>query len=146
MARIPLSTLVADRDRPEIAPDASLRDAVRLLCADWTHGALGVVENGKLTGLVSKRDILCRGIDKGMDLDSATVRDVMTPNPEALTAEETLADAYRLMHAKGYRHVPVLDADRFAGIVAYREVPVSVRNLAERFDEFSHGKPGVLEH
>lgn len=146
MARILLSSVIAGRDPHAIEPATTLRDAARLLCADWTYGALPVVENGALVGLVSKRDLLCRGVCGDLDLDSAPVSQVMTRDPETLTADQTLADAYRLMQAKGYRHIPVMDQGKLAGMVAYREVPTSVKNLAERFAEFSRSDPEVFEH
>lgn len=146
MARILLSSVIEGRDPHAVTPDTTLIDASRLLCADWTHGALPVVEGDALVGLISKRDLLCRGICAELDFNTATVAEIMTRDPETLDAEDTMADAYRLMASKGYRHIPVLSGGKLAGMVAYREVPVSVRNLAERFAEFSHSTPEKLEH
>lgn len=146
MARILLSEAVRGRDPHPVAPDTPLREAARLLCEDWTHGALPVVEAGRLTGIVSKRDLICKGVVAGLDLDAATVAQVMTPGPATLPGDATMADAYRLMQAKGYRHIPVMEGERLAGMVAYRDIPTAVKNLADRFDEFSHSNPEVFEH
>lgn len=146
MPRILLSDAIAGRDPHAISPQTTLREAAKLLAEDWTHGALPVVDDARLVGIVSKRDLICKGVVPALDLDTATVAEVMTPDPAALSADATMADAYRLMQAKGYRHIPVLDGDRLAGMVAFRDVPVSVRNLAERFEEFSHSAPEALEH
>lgn len=146
MARILLSSVIANREFHSISPEATLKEAARLLCADWAHGALPVVQDGTLVGLVSKRDLLCRGVCGDLDLDSTPVRAVMTEDPKSLGADETLADAYRMMREAGVRHIPVTENGALVGMVAYRDVPISVKNLVERFAEFSHSAPEVFEH
>lgn len=146
MPHIPLRDLVGNRPLHAVAPDATLMEAITMICADWTEGALPVVAGDTLVGIVSKRDLLCRGVAKRLDLDTTPVAEIMTRDPLTVGIDASLADAYRLMRKHDIRHVPVVDGDRAIGLAAYREVPVSIRNLAERFDEFSHGKPQVMEH
>lgn len=146
MARILLSSVIESRDLHIIAPEESLKEAARRLCADWVQGALPVVDGGVLVGMVSKRDLLCRGVCSDLDLDRATVDQIMTPDPKTLQADQTLADAYRLMRKHRIRHIPVVNQGAVVGVVAYRDVPISVKNLVERFAEFSQAEPEQFEH
>jgi CBS domain-containing protein len=71
--------------------------------------ALLITENGRLTGILTERDVLTRIL--GQDLDeSRPVGDFMTREPHSLDAEATLLDAMTAMEGGHYRNLPLIDA------------------------------------
>jgi CBS domain-containing protein len=83
-------------------------------------GAVLVYEDDRLSGILTERDIL-RAVADGLD-DATLVRDRMTANPETLDADDTTEHAAVLMIHGGFRHLPVLDEGRVAGIVSIRDL------------------------
>jgi len=89
--------------------------------------------NGLLTGILTERDVLTRVAGAGRDARRTALRDVMTPNPEALTAGDRIAYAVHCMSVAGYRTVPLVDADRRPiGVVTVSDI---IRWLAQLFPE-----------
>ena len=68
-----------------------------------------VVNNSSLTGILTERDILLKVTGKGYDFDVSVVDEFMSPNPETLTPEDSLAYALNKMHIGGFRNVPIVD-------------------------------------
>jgi len=73
------------------------------------QNCLIIVNGGRLSGILTERDILLKVTGKGFDLDLVTVEEFMTPNPEVLSPEDPIAYALNKMHIGGFRHVPVVD-------------------------------------
>jgi CBS domain-containing protein len=85
-------------------------------------GCILVCEAGRLTGVFTERDLMCRVLGVGKPL-SAPMRDCMTTPPVVLKANETIRVAVRRMKAGGYRHLPVVDDDhRPTGILSVKKV------------------------
>jgi CBS domain-containing protein len=103
-----------------VAPsDTSVSEAARLM-AGRNAGAVLVVDNERLVGIFTERDVVFRVIAK--DLDPATTRlhSVMTPSPLTLDPARTYGHALLLMQENGFRHVPVVDNGRPIGIISSR--------------------------
>lgn len=75
-------------------------------------GCVLVEDKGKLAGIFTERDILSKLVGTGYDPAKVTVDGVMTRDPETLTPEDPIAYAMQLMSVGGFRHVPLVDADR----------------------------------
>lgn len=84
-------------------------------------GALAVVRDGRLTGIVTERDVV-RAVAEGRDPRRTRAADCMTPDPMTIRASDTLQDAMSLMRVLGVRHLPVVDDGRPSGIVSLRDV------------------------
>jgi CBS domain-containing protein len=117
----PVSVL---RPRPPITilSTATIRDAMQTMLSRDIGALLVVDAAGKLVGIFSERDLLTKvaGLhDRFADLP---VERFMTPNPEAVTAEDTLAFALHKMDIGGYRHLPVLTDDRPSGVISVRDM------------------------
>ena len=86
-------------------------------------GAIPIGENDKLIGMVTDRDIVCRGIANGKDLSKLTARDVMTTSIIWCRDDEDLDHATRIMEDKQVRRLPVIDKNkRMVGMLSLGDV------------------------
>ncbi|TXC72022.1 CBS domain-containing protein [Sphingomonas ginsenosidivorax] len=100
-----------------LAPDDTLAQAVALL-AERRIGAAPVVEDGRVIGIFSERDVIHRlGADGAAALD-LRVRDAMTAPVRAVGANEPVIGALSLMTQQRIRHLPILDGDTLIGFVS----------------------------
>jgi CBS domain-containing protein len=119
---------IAKRKPVEVGPEISVRDAVGLM-NEKRRGCVLVVENDRLAGIFTERDLL-RLLDEGRPLENIQVGQVMTRDPEVLRPEHGIAVALNKMSVGGYRHIPLTDADgRPAGLVAMRDIVAFIVSL-----------------
>lgn len=86
-------------------------------------GSIPIGENDKLIGMVTDRDIVCRGLANGADVKAMTARDVMTKGVTFCRDDQDLGDALRLMEEKRIRRLPVLNKDkRMIGILSLGDI------------------------
>jgi CBS domain-containing protein len=113
---------VMKREVSVIGPDVWLALAACMM-RDQDVGCLPVVENGRLIGMITDRDIVVRGVAEGLDPHRAMVREVMSTNAVACSVERTVAQARELMAANLIKHLPVLDGrERVVGLVSLRDI------------------------
>jgi tRNA nucleotidyltransferase (CCA-adding enzyme) len=101
-----------------VAPDVTMAEAARIM-ATWGHGGLTVVEDGRLVGLVTRKDV-----DKAArhGLDHAPVTGFMARDPITVGPASDLAELERLLVRTGIGRVPVLDDGRLVGIVTRKDL------------------------
>ncbi len=104
-----------------ISPDTSVYDALKFL-GDKEIGALPVVEEGKLVGIISERDYARKVILKGRSSLGTPVREIMTAEVISVHPEQTMGQCMNLMTNKRVRHLPVLDGDELIGIISIGDV------------------------
>ncbi|MBI2320065.1 MAG: CBS domain-containing protein [Betaproteobacteria bacterium] len=100
-----------------IKPDASVIDAVRLL-AEKSIGAILVLENERLVGIVSERDLARKVALVGKSADEMRVSDIMTRQVLFVTPTHTNEECMALMTDKRVRHLPVIDNGRVVGVLS----------------------------
>ena len=100
-----------------ISPDATVFEAVQMM-ADKNVGALLVTENDKLVGIISERDYTRKVVLKGKVSKSTAVREVLSSQVIHVAPSHTVQECLRLMTDHHFRHLPVLDGNRIAGIVS----------------------------
>ncbi len=100
-----------------ISPDATVYDALRLM-ADKDIGALLVLEESKLVGILSERDYARKVALKGRFSKDTLVREIMTEDVVYVSPERTIEECMALMTAKRVRHLPVLANDQLVGIIS----------------------------
>jgi CBS domain-containing protein len=102
------------------SPADSLRTAAARMWREQT-GSLLVTEGGRLTGIITERDVL-RAVALGADPDGTSVDEVMTAEVHSVPPDTQLQDAARQMAARWIRHLPVVDGEEILGMVSMRDV------------------------
>ena len=104
-----------------IGPNAMVIDAIQVM-DEKNVGALPVVENGTLIGIVSERDYTRKVILKGKSSKETPVRDIMTKQPLTVNPSDTVTECMRIMTEKRVRHLPVLEGTNLVGILSIGDV------------------------
>ena len=105
-----------------VSPDTSLSEIARLM-REHDVGSIPIGENDRLVGMVTDRDIVCRGLVNGKDVSKLKAREVMTSGIVFCRAEEDIDDATRTMEEKQVRRLPVIDKDkRMVGMLSLGDV------------------------
>jgi len=104
-----------------IGPNAMVLDAIRLM-DEKNIGALPVVDNKTLVGVVSERDYTRKVIVKGRSSKDTPVSDIMTKELLTVNPGDTVAECMRIMTEKRVRHLPVLEGTRLVGILSIGDV------------------------
>ena len=105
--------------------------AVARRMADRNVGAVLVLEDGRLAGIMTERDLM-RAVARGLR-DDMVVSECMTADPETIAPDDTIEHAAVLMIHGGFRHLPVVDGDDVVGVLSIRDlVQVVVEDSAPR--------------
>ena len=106
-----------------VAPDTPLVDLAKLM-RQHDIGAIPIGENDRLVGMVTDRDIVCKGLAQdGFDAGRATARDVMTPGIHCCSEDDDLAKAVRHMETLKIRRLPVINkSKRMVGILSLGDI------------------------
>jgi CBS domain-containing protein len=111
-----------------IEHQATLTEAAEALTAD-TIGALIVLHEGGLVGVLSERDVVVH-VAAGANLSHLLVEDVMATDVVTVQSDATITDAARTMVESEVRHLPVMQDNLIAGVVSIRDVVAVLANAA----------------
>lgn len=119
----PVSELLKNRAATvfQVGPSVSVFEALRLL-AEYGVGALTVIDNGNLVGLVSERDYTRKVALQGKNSKETTVADIMTRNVITVAPETLTGACMKLMSQKNIRHLPVQDGEKVLGMISIRDI------------------------
>src|SRR5207302_690481 len=116
-----LRDVVKDRKIYSIDAGRTVLEAARFMM-EHNIGALPVLRNGELAGIVSERDIMNRVVAVGRTPGTTEVAEVMTANPRSVAADETIEECLFIMHEFGFRHLPIVDGKELTGLVSLRDI------------------------
>ena len=109
------------------APGDSLQDVARSM-RECDCGALPVLENDRVIGIVSDRDLAVRGLANGKSFD-AKVGDIITRDPRTGSVNDDVREIERIMADNQVRRVPIVDGDgRCVGIIAQADLARAALN------------------
>ena len=104
-----------------VKSETTVYDALKLM-AEKEIGALIVLDEGKMTGILSERDYARKVILSGKSSQETLVSEIMTSNVEYVGPEEKLTNCLSIMTKKHFRHLPVLEGDKVIGVLSIGDV------------------------
>jgi len=120
-------------------PDNTLADIAAMM-RDEDVGALPVVQDGELRGIVTDRDIVVRAIAEGKEPTTATVQEVLSEELESVEPDDDVEDAADLMASRQIRRLPVVQRGKLIGMVSLGDIAVKHEESTA-----SHALEGVSE-
>lgn len=119
-----------------VDPSMSIRDAMAMM-TDKDIFCLLVVEDDKLIGIFTERDVLEKVADNWDAMKDKSVREAMTPDPDVVYEMDCPAKALNLMAVGSFRHVPVVNIDKKpVGILGPRRTTAFIEDhLAQRSED-----------
>lgn len=118
MTRKLMPDIIHDQDPVALPATATVTEA----CCRMRERRVGAVlvtdAEGKLLGIFTGRDAVCRMLAEGRDPRATTLAEVMTREPATMAPGTTAIEALRLMQDGGFRHIPIVDGGRVVGIVS----------------------------
>lgn len=104
-----------------VSPEASVFDAMKLM-SDGNIGAVLVMQDGKIEGILSERDIVRKVDLLGKNTATTRVREIMTSKVLYIEPTQTLDECMAVMTGKRIRHLPVMDGERLLGVISIGDV------------------------
>jgi CBS domain-containing protein len=114
---------IMTRDPRTVNADDPVIDAARIM-RDSDIGDAVVMDGGQVTGIVTDRDIVVRGVAEGIDAESTSVSDVCTTGVETIEPDASVDEALSRMREKDIRRLPVAKNGRPVGIISLGDLAV----------------------
>ena len=112
---------VMTRDVRACEPNATVAQAAKVM-AQEDVGPVPIVEDGRLAGLVTDRDIVVRVVAEGRDPNATTVGEIASTELVTVSPDDDLDEALKLLAERQVRRLPVVEGDRLVGIVAQADI------------------------
>jgi len=104
-----------------VSPETTVYDAL-LLMADKNIGAVLVLNEGKLFGIMSERDYARKIALKGKFSKEVPVKEIMSPEVIVINIDQSIEDAKAIMINKRIRHLPVMENEKLEGLISIGDV------------------------
>jgi CBS domain-containing protein len=121
-----------------VAPEDSVYDAIGLM-AEKEVGALIVLRDGKIAGIVSERDYARKVILKGRSSKGTPISEIMTTRVSCARFDQTVEECMAMMSERHIRHLPVLDGEKLVGMISIGDLVKAI--IAEQqfiIDQLEH--------
>lgn len=119
MQNRPIAEVIHHRNPVTVPAGATVREACTRMRDHGVGAVLVTDEAGRLLGIFTGRDAVCRMLAQAKDATRVRLAEVMTKDPASLPPGASAMDAVRLMRDGGFRHVPVVQDDgRLVGVVS----------------------------
>ncbi len=126
-----------------IAPDATVYEALKMM-AEKEVGALLVIDQGHIHGILSERDYARKIILKGKFSKDVPVREIMTDRVLYIRPSQTVEECMALMIDKRVRHLPVIEDGKIVGLISIGDVVKEVisekEHLIEELENYIIGR------
>ncbi len=129
-----VAKVIKDQPLSKTSPDDTVANACKVMCQHDVR-AVVVLENDKLVGVLSERDVIRKCICSERHTAETRVSEIMTTSPKTVNADDSLAKALEIMGQGGFHHVPVLHDEKTVGLLSSDEIPEEYRMMLERFKE-----------
>ncbi|MBX7212086.1 MAG: CBS domain-containing protein [Verrucomicrobiaceae bacterium] len=115
----PARTLLNHKERHvwTIGPEATVYEAIHLM-AGKNVGALPVLDEGKLVGIISERDYMSKVMLRGRSSRETHVREIMTRDVASVGPDQGISECMSIVTERRVRHLPVIEDGRLIGIVS----------------------------
>ena len=121
-----------------VKPDDSVLEAIRVM-AEKNIGAVVVMQDESLIGIMSERDYARKVIVKGRASDSTPVADIMTSDVFTATGGETVNKCMAMMTEKKIRHLPVVEEGNVVGMISIGDlVEAIIADQQEEIEQLEH--------
>lgn len=114
----------------DINPDNTVFEAIEKM-AEKNIGALVVVEDGELAGIITERDYRNKVILKGRTSKTTKVREIMSSDPITVEPSDSVETCMALMTDRKFRHLPVLEEGKLCGVISIGDLVKSVISKQE---------------
>lgn len=104
-----------------VTPETTVYDTLKLM-ADKNIGAVLVIDEGKLVGIMSERDYARKVILHGKFSKEIPVKEIMSANVICIEPDQTIKNTKAIMIQKRIRHLPVMEDDKLVGIISIGDV------------------------
>jgi|SRR5579872_3641349 len=111
-----VSDIMSNRDIQFVTPEVSVRKAAKAM-RDLHRGCLVVIDEGKLVGIVTERDLVQKVVARGMKPDVTLISAVMSKPVVSVKPETSLTEAAEIMARNGIRRLAVAEGSRIVGIL-----------------------------
>jgi arabinose-5-phosphate isomerase len=115
-----VSDVYVKNESPLVSPNDDLRRVIVEISAKRL-GATAVIENQKLIGIITDGD-LRRMLMKTTAFETVKARDIMTPDPKSISADELVVDALQLMRQYNITQLPVMEAGIYKGVIHLHDI------------------------
>jgi CBS domain-containing protein len=103
---------------------ASATDAARAMQQNEI-GDVIVVQDGRIHGLVTDRDLVVRVIAEGRDAGSTRLGDVCSPNPACLSPDDDISSAVQLVRERAVRRIPIVQGEQPVGVLSIGDLAIA---------------------
>jgi CBS domain-containing protein len=122
--------LISKRKLYSIDADQTVLEATQLM-TDHRIGALPVLRDGELAGIISERDVMTRVVAQGRSPGMTKIWEVMTTNPRTVLVDESIEHCLFIMRELGVRHLPVCEGKALKGLISLRDLMFRELDKAE---------------